>query len=337
MLTRYASTFVRASLIATVLTIVTLLPLTATADHHPRLGGYDVVTIGGVDVLKDPASGIISYYNSATGVHTCSTGWNSIKDNSFVGGVTVDFEKAGFYEFEYMLEPWTGKFAHLEGAQILLIKDLDLDRENQIDTDKVLRLSYSYDSDQKLLFNIPEPGTYTIGFGPYDGTLLPKSIVEKTGHPNSASIRFRLSRFADEKTLEDAGYQFGKFVDLSIYKPEAATKYMISPVVKGYDFIAKNLDPNYAAAINEVPGLDTDRVEWILEEYVRANQAGYSNVHPFGKDLGYAEKQLTELRSALTAGDYEWNDIKIKEMTAAKAGPLPLALREQEQRIIEIH
>jgi len=40
----------------------------------------------------------------------------------------------------------------------------------------------------------------------------------------------------------------------------------------------------------------------------------------FGKDLGYAERQLDELRAALTAGDYQWNDVKIKEMTAAKAG-----------------
>ena len=154
--------------------------LAESADNHSRIGGYDVVTIGGVDVLKDPKTGVISYYNSATGVHTCATGWNSIKDHSFIGGVTVQFEQAGFYEFEYMLEPWIGEFAHLEGVQIVLIKDLNLDQKSEVDADEVRRLSYSYDSDQKLLFNIPEPGMYTIGFGPYDGTLLPKSVIQKS-------------------------------------------------------------------------------------------------------------------------------------------------------------
>ena len=163
----------------------------------------------------------------------------------------------------------------------------------------------------------------------------PNPSFKKAGPPNSASIRFRLSRFADEKTLEDSGYKFGKFVDLSIYKPETSMKYSVSPVVKGYDYMSQNLDSNYAAAVNEIPGLDAAHVEWILGEYQRANQAGYSNLHPFGKDPGFAEKQIEELRAALSAGDYQWNDREIKGMAAAKAGLYLWRLENKSEESLE--
>jgi len=51
-------------LAATIGILGSIIASPATAADDALIGGYDIVNIGGVDVLKDPESGIITYYNS---------------------------------------------------------------------------------------------------------------------------------------------------------------------------------------------------------------------------------------------------------------------------------
>ena len=296
-------------------------PLVTAADRI-RIGGYEVVDIGGVDVLKNVESGVITYYNSGMGVVACSTGWKDSDklDESLIGGVNVYFDRPGFYQFEYMLEPLSGKFVHLEGAQIIVIKGLDLEKQSQVTVDRVRHLTYSYDSDQELVFNIPESGYYIIGFGPYEGTLLPESIVRTKEESNAVAIRFMLKRFADAKTLEETGYQFDKFVDLSFKKNADGKIYSIYPIVKGYDFMSQGPDETFGVALDEIPDILPETKDWILGEYQLAAKSGYSNVHPFGKDLEYAKGQIANVKSVLTDDDYDWNYAELRAVSAAKIG-----------------
>lgn len=294
--------------------------LQATAQGQiPNIGGYDVVDIGGVDVLKDPKTDIISYYNAAATVAGCSD-WRDQEMASLIGGVEVEIKKAGFYQFEYLLEPWYGEFADLEGGQIVLVKDLDLDNINTLDEERVQQFSYSYKPSQNVLFNIPEPGSYFIGFGPYDGTLLPKSIVMYEADPNASSIRFRLSRFSDPKTLDDAGFKLKQFVDLSLERNHAG-QYLVKPIVKGHDYIRAAIPgADFVDALDNIPGMKTEIKNSILDSYSAAITAGYSTTHPFGKNADYVMSRLEELKAIFINEGYSWNSSDVKNVSAAKIG-----------------
>jgi len=239
---------------------------------------------------------------------------------SLIGGVNVHVEQPGTYQFEYMLEPLSGKFAHLEGAQIIVIKGLDLDKENEVGTDQVRHLTYSYAGVKAFEFNIPEPGSYTIGFGPYEGTLLPESIVRSDDDANAVGIRFKLKRFSDAKTLEDSGYRFDRFVDLLLEKKGGGGEYLVHPIVKEYDFMSQGPGATFSMALDDIPGIRMETKKWILSEYQLAAQAGHSNVHPFGKELQYAKHQLSNVRAVLTNDNYKWNNSELKDVSAARIG-----------------
>lgn len=301
-------------------------PQAIAQDQISTIGGYEVIEIGGVSVLKDPKTGIISYYNAAVAVAACSTGWVgrpktlALNSSSLIGGVEAEFREAGFYQFEYLLEPWYGGFADLEGGQIVLIQDLALDSMNTLDEERMRQFSYSYKPSQTVLFNIPAPGSYIIGFGPYGGTLLPESIVAQEADPNVSSIRFRLSRFVDPSTLDDTGFNFKQFVDLS-WKENHADQYLVNPIVKhgGY---ARKTPPSvdFIGALNDIPGMKPEIESSILAHYSAAIKAGYSTAHPFGKNVNYATDQFRELKKVFTNSNYSWNSYDVKDVSAAKIG-----------------
>ena len=308
------------------ITVTSLLLFMAALQVHAsekvRIGGFQVIDVGGVEVLKDVSTGIINYYNAAATVAGCS-GWSDEEiEASYrgtIGGINVKISEPGFYQFEYHLEPWAGKFAQLEGGQILLIKDLHLGGQSTVNADEVTHFKYAYEPSQKFLFNVGEPGMYTIGFGPYGGTLLPKSFVTDDA-PNASSIRFALKRFRDATTLDESGFEFQKFVDLSYTKKEDDDYYSITPIQKGADYQYQPPGQDYKMALQGIANLTAQRNAWILNQHKLSATAGYSTVHPFGRDLSYAAKQVAEVGMALTDNDFQWNSAEIKDITAAKLG-----------------
>ena len=283
------------------------------------IGGYEIVTVGGVDVVRDP-TGVVSYFNNSTGVRTCSSGWNkpTHMHTSLLGGVHVEFSHPGLYQFYYLLEPWYGTFAGLEGAQIIVLKDLDMDEIEPVYVEvrhHRIHIYRDHPYHPGTTFYIPEAGSYTIGFGPYNGTLLPSSLLHSGNLPNSTSIRFNLQSL---DPIQNDGYQLRSFVDLSV-EIDRQGGYKVRPIVKGRDFMPQGSpDENYVIALGQIKGIGDATIERLVEQYEYAGKAGYSNAHPFGKELLYAESKLFDLETVFTNADYAWNDKDIKQVTAVK-------------------
>ena len=280
-----------------------------------------MVDIGGVEVLKNSQTGVISYYNSVVGVADCN-GWNGVKNEASIGGVHVDFHKKGYYQFSYILEPWKGRFAQLEGGQIVVFKTLDITTQNTVSKKDVERYAYSYSSSQEIVFNIEEPGSYTIGFGPYGGTLLSHSLAIDGDHLNATSIRFKLEPLDSANNAKDSGasnFEFNTFVDLSFKESEDQKAYIVEPLIKNSDYMsAPKLSLNYMKLVKNIPGISQKNIAAIVDGYKNAQRVGYSTIHPYGLNAEFATRQLQVLNRILEHSEFGWNDAEIKKVTATK-------------------
>ena len=297
------------------------------ASAGSRLGAYDIMNVSGVPVLKD-RDGTIHYFNVSALAHGCGN-WLDPKPTanmqdfgniSRIGGVELYFTKPGFYEFDYHLEPWRGEFAQLEGGQVIVISGLDVNQPNELtlEPDRVLRhVKYPYEPYQDVIFNIAEPGSYTIGFGPYKGTLLPRTFLDEEEAPNSSSIRFSIKRYVDAKTTDETGFEVVRFVDLA-FKEDAAGRYVIQPTVKDRHYTYEGPSADYRLALDAIFDLTDDRKAWVLADHERAAEAGYSPAYPFGKSLPFAVDSVNTVLESLKDDDFEWNDPVFKDVAAAK-------------------
>lgn len=306
---------------AVLVCLLTIVKVPQALADNITIGNYSVVNIGGVEVLKDLETGIVSYYNSSVTVAGCSN-WMDSPKLALIGGVEVEVDEPGFYQVKYMLEPWYGEFANLGGGQIALLKDLNLNDINVLDkkdTRTVRIVHYSYQPSQEVIFDISKPGSYIIGFGPYEGTLLPKSLITSNANPNVNSIRFRIRRFVDANTLNDDGFQLKRFVDLSI--KEKNEQYFVKTILKDHNYTRTSADiPDSAfkSALDDIPDMTPEVRGKILKSFSDVIRAGYSPIHPFSKNVEYAEDRLKELRVVFTNDSYPWNSLDVKEVAAAK-------------------
>ena len=321
-------------------------PLSAADD----IGPYDILNIGGIDVLRHSETGVVNYFTVAQDtvakdkVGPCAiTQWQSSPPNrpdkplepttsdkliyavlptddeeasERIGGVKVVFDKPGFYEFKYLLEPFKDKFAGLEGGQILLVQSLDLNRKSEVPPERVWHFKYSYEPSQKVLFNIAESGSYVIGFGPHGGTLIPRSYVLEDGGPNSVSIRFSLKRFVDASTTDESGFEFHQFVDLA-FRRQVNGVFQIEPIIRHNDAI--NSAPD-SRLLDGVPGMIEERRASIIEACMLTVHAGCGPAEPYGRNLEHARGAVDSLIGLLADKNYAWNDPEIKEVQAAKLG-----------------
>ena len=312
-------------MVVVVFTII-LSPI-ALAKSQPQLslGGYDLVDIGGVEVLKNSQTGVINYYNAVAGAAGCGK-WESKptddgKNASNIGGVQVDFHKQGYYRISYLLEPWKGRFAQLQGGQIAVFSNLDITTQNMVNKDDVERYAYFYSSSQEVVFNVAEPGLYTIGFGPYGGTLLPHSLAIEGDHLNATSIRFKLEPLVGGEDPEVPHFELKTFVDLKFKESADRKSYIVQPLIKHAGYISASEvspDSDYMTLVSKIPGISQSNIAAIAAAHRDAMRAGYTTTHPFGMNAEFATRKLQELNTILANSEFGWNDAEMKNITAAK-------------------
>ena len=280
-----------------------------------------MVDIGGVEVLKNSQTGVINYYNSVAGLAGCSN-WGDDEEETIVssiGGVQVNFHQPGYYRFSYLLEPWKGRFAQLQGGQIAVFKTLDITTQNTVSKQDVERYAYFYSSSQEIVFNIEEPGSYTIGFGPYGGTLLPHSLAIDGDHLNATSIRFKLEPLVSVEDSEVSNIELNTFVDLKFKESEDRKSYIVQPFIKHAGYIsAPEVTLDYMKLVRKIPGISQGSIAAIVEGYKNAKRGGYTTTHPYGMNAEVATKKFQELNDILEHSEFGWNDAEIKKVTATK-------------------
>ena len=301
----------------------------AQTQHH-GIGGFDVLDIGGVSVLKDPDTNIIDYFNLAVSDTKCAA-WSSNPDgqdeqdtgddiDTSIGGVEVEFTTPGFYEFEYLLKPFYGDWAGLSGAQVVILKGLDIDSVNTIHPEEWQQFSYEYKPSQKVIFNIREAGEYVIGFGPYDGTLLAESQLDESSVPNGTSIRFRLERFLDPQTMDDTGFKFNRFVDLS-WSENDAGQYLVNAIAKTADHIYEEYPSSPFIRQLQSYNVDKKRIQDIVDSFYFHSLAGAGAGQPLGRNAEFAVAGLDKIERLFTSkNDFTWNDESLERGYAAKLG-----------------
>ena len=119
--------------------------------------------------------------------------------------------------------------------------------------------------------------------------------------------------------MDASGFDIVAFVDLYFEKNEQ-DYYTIRPTEKGKEFVVEEPDNTYYYALGELSELTEETRQYLFHHQELAQEAGYGPEHPFGRTLSYATLVADELKAVLTDKSYEWNDLEIRRLSAAKVG-----------------